>query len=82
MRNQEHLRHLLAQPSLQSMAACIGGLLLGWPVIQIAGDQGHWTLFLYVFWVWAALILLLVFVGRAITRSARDREPNSGPDLH
>lgn len=80
MSHHEPRRQLLAQPSLQAMAACIGLLLLGWPVIQIAGERGHWILFYYVFTAWAALVLLLVFVGRAIHDAAENRESTSGPD--
>ncbi len=79
MSDQEHEGHLLAQPSLQSMAACIAGLLIGWPVIQIVGDKGQWTLFLYVFTVWAALVLLLVFIGHAIAQSGRPDDSTTGP---
>ena len=82
MSHQGHHTHLLAQPSLQSLAATIGGLLLGWPVIHIVGEKGHWAVYFYVFSVWAVLVVLLVFIGRAISRAARASELTSTAESH
>lgn len=82
MNDPKHPISLLAQPSMQLLLAVVGGLLLGWPVIQIAGERGQWVLYFFVFMVWAVLILMLAFVGRAITRSARAPDSTTGPDIH
>ena len=72
-------KSLLAQPSLHVLLAIGGGLLLGWPVIHIAGERGHWAVYIYVFSVWAGLIVLLALVARTIARSARDTESADAP---
>lgn len=72
-------KHLFSQPSLHVLLAIGGGLLLGWPVISIVGERGHWALYGYVFAVWLGLIALLVLVGRAITDSARRAESDQTP---
>lgn len=75
-------QQLLAQPSLHVLMAIGAGLLLGWPVIHIAGERGHWALYGYVFAVWLGLVALLMLVGRAIAQSARDAEVAPTPPAH
>lgn len=77
-----HKKHLLAQPSLHVLMAIGGGLLLGWPVIHIAGERGHWALYGYVFAVWLGLAALLVLVGRAISQSDRAAKAAPAPPPH
>ena len=72
--------NLLSQPSLHALLATGFCMLLGWPVISIVGDQGHWVLYFYVFPVWMLMVVLLAFMGRAIAKSATDDAPASGPD--
>lgn len=38
------LKNLMLQPSLHAVLAIGFGMLLGWPMISIAGGQGHWKL--------------------------------------
>lgn len=82
MSQNRHPEHLLAQPGMQLLLAVVGGMLLGWPVIRIAGEQGHWVLYLFVFTVWASLIVLLALIGRAITRSAHTDDSVSDPGVN
>ena len=79
MNDKKHLIDLLTQPGLQLLLAAVGGMLLAWPVIHIAGEAGHWALYVYVFTVWAGLVLLLVWIGRAITRSTPPHDATPGP---
>ena len=72
-------KSLLLQPSLHVLLAMGLGMLLGWPVISISGDQGHWVLYLYVFSVWVLMVALLAFIGRAIATSTPDDAPTSEP---
>ena len=72
----------LTQPGLQLLLAALGGMLLSWPMLHIAGKMGHWALYLYVFMVWAGLVVLLVMIGRAITRSAQPHDATPGPHGH
>lgn len=57
---------LLAEPAIQVVLAWAGLVLLGWPLIQIAGERGTTALFVYVFVVWALLIVLIVLVSRSL----------------
>lgn len=45
-------------------------VLFGWPVIRIAGTQGMDAMFLYVFAVWAGVVVSLFVASRKIARSA------------
>lgn len=71
-------KYLLAQPGIQVLLAMVAGALLGWPVINIAGERGTWSVFIYVFSLWAVFVLLLACMGRAIAQSSCAGE--SGPD--
>jgi uncharacterized membrane protein len=73
---------LLLQPSMHVLLAIVGGLLLGWPVLNITGERGHWAVYSYVFSVWLGLVALLVLVGRTIARSARAAESDPAPPAH
>lgn len=82
MSDQKPRISLLTQPGLQLLLAVIGGMLLAWPVIHIVGEAGHWALYVYVFSVWVGLVVLLVWLGRAITRSAAPHDVAPGPGRH
>lgn len=74
-------RLLLVQPAIQLVLAALGVLLVGWPILQIAGERGTAVLFVYVFGVWSALIVLLALVGRCIARATAvtlPRRPKHG----
>lgn len=75
-------KHLLVQPSLHVLMAIGGGLLLGWPILHVVGEHGHWTLYGYVFAVWLGLIAMLVLVGRAISQSDRAAEAATDQSTH
>lgn len=59
-------RILLTEPLVQLALAALAGLLLAWPIIQVAGEGGASRLFVYVFGVWAGLVVLLWRIGHAI----------------
>lgn len=77
----ERVRLFLVQTPIQAMLAGLGGLLVAWPILQIAGERGTEALFVYVFVVWAALVGLLLAVGRCIARVA-ELEAGEGEARH
>lgn len=58
-----------ADPLLRLVLAWLGAVLIGWPAIQIAGARGTVALFLYVFAIWGAIIVVLLIVSRSLRRS-------------
>lgn len=58
----------LATTPVRLFLALAAAMLFSWPVISIAGAHGVFAMFDYVFAVWALLVVLLVFVGRACAR--------------
>ena len=69
MNNQNHKPSLLADPAIQLALAGLAGALVGWPLIQIAGERGMSALFVYIFAVWGGLVLVLFAVGQSLRRS-------------
>jgi hypothetical protein len=61
---------LLAQSPVLLALGLLATLLLAWPIVRIAGDHGTLSFFVYLFVVWAGLVLLLARIGAAISRSA------------
>lgn len=59
-------RMLLAEPLVQLALAVLAGLFLAWPIIQVAGEGGASSLFVYVFTLWGGLVFLLWRIGHAI----------------
>jgi hypothetical protein len=68
-------RMLLSEPLVQLALAALAGLFLAWPIIQVAGEGGAASFFVYVFGVWGGLVFLLWRIGRAIAQS-----PSPAPD--
>lgn len=60
--DQPH-QSVFADPAVRGVVAALAGLLFGWPMIQIAGEKGTLTLFIYVFVVWALVITVLALIG-------------------
>lgn len=75
-------RKLLSEPLVQLALAALAGLFLAWPIIQVAGDGGAASLFVYLFGVWGGLVFLLWRIGRAIAErhpaAADGRASNQG----
>lgn len=61
-------RSPLAELPIHVLLACVGALLLSWPIIQVAGEHGMMPWATYLFAVWAGIILLLAAIGRALAR--------------
>lgn len=69
MPNGKNKPPLLADPAIQLALTGVAGALVGWPLIQIAGERGMWALFLYIFVVWGGLVLVLLAISRGLRRS-------------
>lgn len=78
MRARNRTTPLLADPAIQLVLAWLGLILLGWPVIQIAGGRGVLALFAYVFALWGALVIVLFAVSRSLRRSFEAAEERAG----
>jgi hypothetical protein len=59
----------LVQSSVLLALGLLATLLFTWPIVQIAGDRGTLSFFVYIFLVWAGLVLLLGRIGVVISRS-------------
>lgn len=74
----------LADPTLRLALTWACALLVGWPLLQIAGARGIGALFLYVFVIWSGLIVVLFAVARSLRRSlpstaSEDHAPRTRP---
>jgi hypothetical protein len=65
---------LLADPAIQLVLAGMSVILLGWPMIQIAGGRGMPAMFIYVFVVWGGLVILLFAVSRSLRGALRSAD--------
>ena len=61
----ETLRKLLKHPEFSAVLLLFCTALFGWPFISIAGPSSPAAMFVYLFIVWAAVIVLLFFLARA-----------------
>jgi len=74
------LKQLLRQPEFHLFVFCLLFMLCNWPFLSIAGSHGLMGIFVYLFVVWAALILLLFFIQRSLrgTASGEDGDEEGG----
>lgn len=61
----ETLRKLLRHPEFSAVLLLLCTALFGWPFISIAGPSSPAAMFVYLFIVWGAVIVLLFFLARA-----------------
>lgn len=52
--------------------------LFGWPFISITGPSAPESMFVYLFFVWAAVIVILYFIAGVPDRTTSDQEPGGG----
>lgn len=67
----ERIRNLYRLPAFHGFLACLGFILLSWPIVTIVDEQRGEATFLYLFTVWALLILLMFFLARSL--AAREK---------
>jgi len=68
----------VTDPLFQIVLAWVSAVLVGWPLIQIAGAHGMLAVFVYVFVVWSGLVVVLLAVSRSLQRSAPPKSSNDG----
>lgn len=68
----------LTDPLFQLALAWVSAVLVGWPVIQIAGAHGMLAVFVYVLVVWSGLVVVLYAVSRGLQRSAPPKASKDG----
>jgi len=74
----ETLRKLLRHPEFSVVLLLFSTALFGWPFISIAGPSSPATMFVYLFIVWGAVIVLLFFLARAHGNAEHlDNQPQS-----
>lgn len=61
----ETLRKLLKHPEFSAILLLFCTALFGWPFISIADPSSPAAMFVYLFIVWGAVIVLLFFLARA-----------------
>jgi hypothetical protein len=64
----------LTRPPFHLLLFVLGCLLFGWPLLSIVAGHGPTATYWYFFAAWAALILALVLIGRALGRRDAERE--------
>lgn len=71
---------VLRQPEFQIFLFCLMFVLFNWPFLAVAGSIGFKSVFLYLYGLWSALILLLFFLQKSIRHKKRgdDSTPKEG----
>lgn len=71
------LRKLLDHPEFMVILFLFCTALFGWPFISIAGPSSPETMFVYLFFVWGAVIVLLCFISRSHDNTPSDKDRGS-----
>lgn len=72
------LRKLLRHPEFSAVLLLFCTALFGWPFISIAGPSSPAAMFVYLFIVWGAVIVLLFLLAGAHGEPEhRDSQPES-----
>jgi hypothetical protein len=74
----EVLQKLLNHREFITVLFFICTALFGWPFISITGPSSPESMFVYLFIVWAAVIVLLFFIANAQDRKTSDQRTGSG----
>lgn len=73
----ETLRKLLNHRECIAVLFLFCTALFGWPFISITGPSSPETMFVYLFFVWGAVIVMLYFVSGQHNRKTSDHTPGS-----
>ncbi|KJS03764.1 MAG: hypothetical protein VR65_00140 [Desulfobulbaceae bacterium BRH_c16a] len=71
------LRELLDHPEFMVILFLFCTALFGWPFISIAGLSSPESMFIYLFFVWGAVIVLLFFISRSHDSTPSDKDRGS-----
>lgn len=74
----EILRKLLKHPEFSAFLLLVCTALFGWPFISIPGPAAPAGMYMYLFLVWGAVIVLLFLISRALGEEHNgDGQPGS-----
>lgn len=71
----EVLQKLLNHREFIAVLFFICTSLFGWPFISITGPSSPGSMFVYLFFVWAAVIVILYIIATARDEKTSDQEP-------
>lgn len=74
----ETLRKLLNHPEFTAVLFLFCTALFGWPFISITGPSSPGSMFVYLFFVWGAVIIILYFIAGAHDKKTSDHGSGSG----
>lgn len=70
---------LCMRPAWAWLALAAGLVAVSWPFWSAPSFRSPWTLFLYLFSLWAVMVAGLLALGRVLARRC-DHEGQDGPD--
>ena len=73
----ETLRKLLNHRECIGLLFLFCTALFGWPFISITGPSSPETMFVYLFFVWGAVIVMLYFISRQTGPETSGHKPGS-----
>lgn len=65
---------LFRQPEFQIFLFCLMLILTNWPFLAVAGGNGLKSMFLYLYGLWSALILVLFLIQKSNRSKASDED--------
>ena len=65
---------LFRQPEFQIFLFCLMLVLANWPFLAVAGGNGLKSMFLYLYGLWSALILVLFLIQKSNRSKASDED--------
>jgi hypothetical protein len=71
----ERLRDLFRQREFHLLLFCLSIVLLSWPLVSFSDLERLKTMFVYLFLVWAAIIVLLLAVSRSLGDPPKRQAP-------
>jgi hypothetical protein len=66
--------HLLRQPEFHIFLFCLLFILINWPFLAISTENGLMSSFVYLFLLWAILIILMFLIQRSLRDKASGEE--------
>ena len=65
---------LFRQPEFHIFLFCLMLILANWPFLAVAGGNGLKSMFLYLYGLWSALILVLFLIQKSNRSKASDED--------
>lgn len=71
--DMDRIRNLYRLPAFHGFLACLGFILFSWPIVTIVDERRGEAPFIYLFTVWALLIILMYFLARSLAVRVEDK---------